>query len=225
MSEIILTMPAKLGDGLYSLMVGSWLHKKYNRSIHWVVPDTFGPFRYIESLLLAQEQTARVTLVPHKIENFGCGGQPYKFDPATFGIEGEYFNLGFRHSPNKFIPAFYAEEYGLGYDPDFTLVAKAHPDYLTDNVFRSSELAMQMIMPEIKALPNSIDLLELARIMVGAREIHSWYCGIAVLCWLARIPAHVYRVKEHAPMEYYFPNERNLTFHHLEKHPKDMVAK
>jgi hypothetical protein len=234
---IAITHTGKLGDFLYCLQVGSWLYKRYKRKIHWVLPNTFGPFRYIENLLLAQEQTSRVTLVDHQIENYGCGGQPYKFDPATFGIEGEYFNLGFRGYPNKFIPAFYAEEHGLGYDPDFVLKTaitafddRIKYDKLTrvaccddSGKWRSSELAMQMIMPDVQSLPTTFDLLSLAKLMVDAKEIHSWYSGIAVLCWLARIPAHVYRVKEHAPMEIYFPDERNLIFHLLDKHPKEMV--
>jgi hypothetical protein len=251
MNEIILTMPAKLGDGLYALMVGSWIYKKFGRKIHCVLPDSFGPFRYIKNLLLLQEQISRVTLVPHKIADFSCGGQPYQFDPAIYGVEGEYFNLGFRHGPDKFIPEFYAEEHGLGYDPDFTLkIFNEDPDHFTkdgkpkgliygvtgvdgssldctcmynnEKILRSSELAMQMLMPNVEPLPTSIDLLELVRMIAAAKEVHSWYCGIAVLCWLARIPAHVYRVPGHGAMDIYFPDKRTLTFHELPKHPKEM---
>jgi hypothetical protein len=249
MNTIILTHTGKLGDMLYSLMIGSWLWKNYNRKIHWVLPRSFGPFRFIENLLMLQSQTEKVTLVDHKIENFSCGGQPYKFDPMIYGIEGEYFNLGFRGYPDQFIPAFYAKEYGLGIDPDFVLKISdsgtigdgkpipegIHPLTNTSGavwfvgapnhqrVLRSSELAMQMLMPDVEPLPTSIDLLELVRLVAGAKEFHSWYCGIAVLCWLANLPAHVYRVRGHADTRMYFPFTRKLIIHELEVHPKDMV--
>jgi hypothetical protein len=228
MNEIILTHCGKLGDFLYSLMVGSWLFKNYQRKIHWVLPRSFGPFRYIENLLMAQEQTSRVTLVDHEIKNFDCGGQPYKFDPMRFGIMGEYFNLGFRGYPDKFVPAFYAEEYGLRFDPDFTLNlgTEAFESGLVDwsqKILRSCELAMQMHLPEVESIATQMDLLDLARKLATAKEFHTWYNGIAILCWLARIPAHVYRVPGHARLEQYFPDLRSLTIHELAVHPKEMV--
>jgi hypothetical protein len=225
MVEVILTHTGKLGDMLYSLMIGSWLYKRFDRKIHWVLPKSFGPFRYISNLLLAQEQTSAISLVDHKIENFSLGGQPYRFDPNTFGISGEYYNLGFRRAPDKFIPEFYAEEYRLHYDSNFKLeiCGAFRNNDLMSPILRSSELAMQMLMPNIEAIPNSVDLLFLAKTLAACKEFHSWYCGIAVLCWMANIPAHVYRVQGHPPNELYFPEPRNLTFHELTIHPKDMV--
>jgi len=225
MNEFILTHTGKLGDMLYSLMIGSWLYKKYDRKIHWVLPRSFGPFRYIEALLMAQKQTSRVTLVDHEIKDFSCGGQPYKFDPARFGIMGEYYNLGFRSYPGKFLPAFYAEEYGLGYDLDFTLSVSTEKFSIKYMALRSSELAMQMLMPNVAAMPTQMDLNVLANLAATIDEFHTWFNGLAVLCWLARIPAHVYRVKGHAPLDLYFPDRRNLIIHELPVHPKDMVAK
>ena len=95
----------------------------------------------------------------------------------------------------------------------------------SEGVMRSSELAMQMLMPDIPSLPTCIDLLQLAQIIERQKAFHSWYCGIAVLCWMARLPAHVYRVAEHASQHLYFPDPRKLTFHQLPVHPKDMVQK
>lgn len=225
MKEMILTHCGKLGDALFCLMIGQWLYKNYHRKIHWVLPRSFGPFRYIEPLLMAQEQTSRVTLVDHTIRDFSCGGQPYRFDPAIYGIMGEYFNLGFRGYPDKFLPAFYAEEHGLGYDPDFALNLGEWSSPTRGGRRRSSELAMQMLLPDVEPLPTALDLLELARMIASTDEVHTWFCGIAVLCWLARIPVIVYRVRGHAPLDLYFPDRRSLIIHELAVHPKDMTAK
>ena len=154
--------------------------------------------------------------------NYDSGGQPYQFNPATFGIEGEYYNFGFPRYPDKCLPAFYAEEYGLDYDRDFCLNyyipgTCLHP---TEERLRTSESAMARIRPDLEQLPTAIDLLDLTRRLASAQEIHSWFCGISVLCWFARIPCHVYRVPGHASKALYFPEDRSLIFHELEKIPE-----
>jgi hypothetical protein len=225
--EIILTHCGKLGDMLYSLPVASWLARERGCKSHWVLPTNFEPFNYIRNLLMLQPFVSRGTLVPHRVDNYDCGGQPYKFNPADFGIQGEYYNLGFRAYPNKFLPAFYAEEHGFGYDPDFRL--KIYPDdpremaSLTDRaltwregkpteILRTREGAMAKLVPGAEPLTPAMDLLELARRLAAAKEVHTWFCGIAVLCWFAGITATVYRVPGHAAIQLYFPEPRNLTF-------------
>jgi hypothetical protein len=118
---IILTHCGQLGDFIYSLPIASWLWKENGRKIHFVLPRDFGPFRSIETLLLLQPFTARVSLVDYRVAHYGHGGQPYKFNPAQFGLPGDYINLGLRGAPNRFITEFMADEYRLGWDEEFTL--------------------------------------------------------------------------------------------------------
>jgi len=210
--EIILTHAGKFGDMLYCLPIAAWLARQRGAQIHWVLPECFGPFRYISRLLMRQSLTSRVSLVPFKVENYDCGGQPYHFNPADYGYEGEYYNLGFRHYPTTFLPRFYAEEHGFGYDPHYTLDIGMAGLMGTDEVLRSSEGRMTKLLPDIEPLPTAIDLLTLARRIACAREFHSWFCGLAVLCWFARIPAYVYRMPGHASLDTYFPEGRTLTF-------------
>ena len=246
--EIILTMPAKLGDGLYSLMVGSWLYQTRGQKIHWVLSKNFGPFLYVSNLLRLQTMTSRVSLVDHKFDNFDCGGQPYKFDPwnfhddlvhekscPAFGLKrpsevdcicddpGEYYNLGFRHYPTCFLPQFYAEEYELGYDADFRMLIR-EPTWVGESdgfkaesgeVLRSSERSMERLAPQATSLPTHEDLLALVQRIQIAKEFHTWFCGMAVLCWMAGVSAHVYRVPGHAPLSLYFPDPRGLVFHEV----------
>lgn len=234
MKEIILTHTGKLGDFLYCLPIASWLARERGCKIHWVLPGSFNPFNFISNLLMLQPFTSRVSIVPFEIQNFDCGGQPYKFDPWQFqsplvpvtqermrGDEGEYYNLGFRSYPDKFISAFYAEEYGLGYDVDFELKIWDQASWLSGiinnlkentEILRTREAAMAKVAPGAEPLPPAVDLLDLARRLAAAKEVHSWYCGIAVLCWFARIPCHVYRVPGHASLDLYFPEPKTLTF-------------
>ena len=225
-NEIILTHTGKLGDFLYSLMVGSWLHKTRGAKIHWVLPQSFKPFSFIGPLLLAQEQTAAVSLVDYPVRNWECGGQPYRFNPADFGvIAGEYYNLGFRHYPEAFIPEFYASEHGFGVDYDFTL---SIPDKRAHNgggftgrgkSLRTRETAMERIAPGSEPIPAFIDLLDLAAGLKEADEVHSWFCGIAVLCWMARIRASVYWAPGHAYAPLFFPEPRTIKLVSLSRHP------
>lgn len=216
MNEIILTHAGKLGDFLYSLPVASWLARNRQASIHWVLPKAFGPFNYCERLLMNQPFTSRVSLVAHRIENYDCGGQPYQFNPADYGIQGEYYNIGFRGYPNKFLPAFYADEHGFGYDPHFRLriVGKITP---SEEKLRTREGAMIDLAPDAETLPPAVDLNDLALRLKGAKKVYSWYCGIAVLCWYADIPATVFRVPGHGAMQTYFPEPRSLQFVEVEK--------
>jgi hypothetical protein len=84
---------------------------------------------------------------------------------------------------------------------------------------------MEMLLPGIQPLPTEMDLLELARTVSVARKFHTWFCGMAVLCWMADLEAYVYRVPEHAGMEFYFPQHRRLTVRELPLHPKHLVGK
>ncbi len=127
---LLATHCGQLGDFVYTWPIAAKLHRDTGRQIHWVLPETFGPFRFIRELLELQSFTAGVTLVPHRIQHFGHGGQPYKFDPRPLldrdlarlgGLTGEYLNFGFRGPPDKFICDFIGEEHGLGWDPDWVL--------------------------------------------------------------------------------------------------------
>jgi hypothetical protein len=215
MGTVVLTHPGKLGDMLYALPVASWLYKERGLKTHWVLPMMFGPFQHIERLLQTQVFTEAVSLVKYTVRNYDCGGQPYKFNPNEYGVETDcWYNLGFRHYPSKFIPAFYAEEYGLGYDRNFVMLLRHdfHKTFRMDPDVRSCERAMERIIPHADPLPSAIDLLDLTKILHNAREVHLWFCGLAVLSWFCNLKATVYRVPGHGSLELYFPEPRRLKF-------------
>ena len=207
MNEIILTMPPKLGDSLYSLPVGQWLARTRDCKIHWVLGGSFNPFNFMTPLLMQQPFTSRVSVVPHKYLNYDCGGQPYKFNPADFGIEGDYYNIGFRGYPDKYISAYYAEEHGFNYDRDFR-INLGGPVIHTPEVLRSTEGAMAKLVPYATPMGTHEDLLTLARRMAGAKETNVWFCGLAILCAMSGIKVRVHRVPGHAYIPlYYTPDQ------------------
>jgi hypothetical protein len=211
-NEIILSHCGKLGDFLYCLPIGEWIHRTTVRKIHWVLPRCFGPFNYIENLLLAQPMTARVSLVDHKVRDYNCGGQPYRFNVKDFGIEGEYYNLGFRHYPTSYCSKFYAEEYGFDYVRDYR-INLGEPLPKTLEVLRSTEGPMAKFAPHAKPLPTNMDLLALARRMQAAKEANTWFCGLAILCCMSGIPVIVHRVPGHASIPLYYEGDcRHVTF-------------
>jgi hypothetical protein len=202
--EILLTHCGKLGDFMYCLPIAEWFYRQHGRKTHWVLPEGFGPFRYIERLLMMQDHCARVSLVPFKVQDYDCGGQPYHFNPAEFGIDGDYYNLGFRHYPNAYLSQFYSEEYGLEYIRDYRINI-GNSIEASDEILRTSESRMALLAPHAKPLPTVVDLLDLIRRLAAAKERHSWFCGIAVLMYFAGLPQTVYRVNGHAAREMYFP--------------------
>jgi hypothetical protein len=210
---------------LYALPVAEWFWRTHGRKVHWVLPHGFGPFHYIRDLLLLQEHCHDVTLVHHALANLDAGGQPYRFDPSIFGLDGEYFNLGFRGYPTKFIPEFYAEEHGFGFVPGYRLRLWSERgaievadqlQRMSEEVLRSGETAMVKFAPHATPLPLVMDLLGLARAVSMAKEFHTWFCGLAVLAYMANVPQHVYRVPGHAPRQLYFPDDHNITWHEVQ---------
>lgn len=222
---IILTHCGKLGDMLYALPIAEWFYRQHGRRVHWVLPSCFGPFNYIEALLRLQPHCADVTLCGHKLANLDAGGQPYRFNPADYGIpcgpHGEgYFNLGFRGYPDRFISAYYAAEHGLDYVRGYRLELGSFGAAGKPQILRSAETAMAQFAPQATPLPTVLDLLDLVRRVALAEEFHTWYCGLAVLAWFAGIPQHVYRVPGHAARELYFPadyfaGEQRIIWHEV----------
>lgn len=214
---MILTHCGKLGDFLYSLPIAEWFHKVRGHKVHWVLPRCFLPFQKIESLLRLQPHCENVTLVDFKVRDWDHGGQPYKFNPADYGIEGDYFNLGFRSYPNCFIPAFYAAEYQLGFVEGYRMKIWESDEqpFPTGEVLRSNESGLDRHVNGAVRLPDFDDLLFVAQRISKAREFHTWYCGLAVLAYMAGIPQHVYRQRGHADNRMYFPDATNITWHNI----------
>lgn len=209
---MILTHAGKLGDFLYCLPIAAWLHRVKGWRIHWVLPNTFHPFNYLTPLLMAQPFTSRVTMVPYVIDNFMCGGQPYRFDPAQFGVEGMYVNLGFRGYPDRYVSQYYADEYGWDYEREYR-INLGEPLPKTDEILRSSERHLGAWAPQATEMGKSEDLLALARRMQAAHQVHTWFCGLAILCYMSGIPVIVHRVPGHASIPLYYEGDcRHVLF-------------
>lgn len=198
---IILTHCGKLGDFLYCLPIAAWLYNTHRAKIHFVFPECFPPFHHIKRLLHTLPFTDRVSLVGHQCRDFDAGGQPYKFNPADFGIEGEYYNLGIRHYPNKFMTAFCAEEHGFDWDRGFRLDVGAV--IRTDKILRSEQGEVAALAPQSEPYPIPIDLLELAQMLLAAKERWVWYSGPAALMYLMRIPFNLVWEQGHPSRDLY----------------------
>lgn len=203
---IILTHCGKLGDFLYSLPIASWLWKTRGQKIHWVLPWGFAPFNDLYRLLYNLPFTERLTLVAHPIYLHGHGGQPYKFNPATYGVpEGEYYNIGFRGYPDKFITAYYAEEHGFDWDRDFVLdFGEVAP---TERILRTEQWELAEILPHAETWQVPMCLYELGQMLKAAKERHTWYSGPAAMMFLARMPFYLHYEPAHPPRRLFLPEE------------------
>ena len=203
-NSIILTNCGKLGDFLYCLPIASWIYKTKGKKIHWVLPQAFEPFNHIDKLLRSLPFTEKITHVNHPIY-FGHGGQPYKFDPMLYGIKSdEYYNLGFRSYPDKFITKFYAEEYGLGWDKDF--VIDFGPVNASQKILRSEQFEVAERCPHAEVWSIPMDIYELGQTLTAAKERHLWHSGPATMMYIARIPFYLYYDRGH-PRHLYLPDE------------------
>lgn len=206
---MIVTHSGKLGDFICALPVASWIYKQSGQKVDFMLPAEFPPFQKIESLLKMQPMTGQVRLVNFRPRHYRRGGQPYRLIPACFGWKGDYINLGFRNYtgkgfwkwkddlPDKFIPEYYAEEYGLEWDRDFVLeLGEVDP---VDFEVQTEQLNI----PGAKVIDLNNDILANARLMKAARVAHSYFCGMSAILYFARVPFVLYRSWQNPRTEFY----------------------
>lgn len=126
---MILTNVSRMGDFLLTLPVASQLYKLTGEKVHYVLTDRFNPYKSLESLLLYQPFIEKVSYVNVGTDAF----VDWQFSPEEFGIVGEYRNIGFPTYPHCYLPEYFGELVGCGYDVDF-LLAAPEPNYLYKDV-------------------------------------------------------------------------------------------
>jgi hypothetical protein len=130
---MIFTHTGLMGDFVQTWPIASWYYKQTGEKITFVLADV-PCFKNIDELLLNQPFTKNLIKIPFPVKHWGMGGQPYKFNPAEYGIVGEYINLGFRDWPReKWIPYFVAAEYNLGVDLDYVIYVEGE-ESSTNNI-------------------------------------------------------------------------------------------
>lgn len=141
---MIFTHTGLMGDFVQTWPIASWYYKQTGKKITFVLADV-PCFKDIDQLLLKQPFTERLIKVPHVVEHFGRGGQPYKFNPSDFGVHGEYINLGFRGwpepevNPRNWAPYYVADEYGFDVDLDYVIEIDGIPNSTDDIIINTFE--------------------------------------------------------------------------------------
>jgi hypothetical protein len=214
LNPLILTHCGKLGDFVYAWPIAAWIHRQTGRKIHWVLPRGFTPFRRVESLLMLQTFSERLTLVDFPVRCQGCGGQPYRFYPADYGVAGDYINLGFRWWADKFVTPYQAEEHGLGWDADWVLEMGSPEPRQEGEAVVATEQACIPVKPEAR-LDLKQDVLFNVRRMAAARERHCFFSGMAAILYFARVPFVLYREPWQPKVEYYFPDRSRFELRQL----------
>lgn len=191
---MIFTHTGKLGDFIFSLPVANWYYKISGEKIHYVISEDVAFFKdVIPEFCKYVNCVDRVSVVPHRVIHYDCGGQPYRFNPADFGIKGKYFNLGYRHFPYKYCAPFMADEHG--FDVDYDNLFNIEPDLtLKDIKVYTNErnyIAPLVNKDEYAELSFKDPLhVNVAKIL-GAKEVRTFHSGFAALCDLL-VPEKLY---------------------------------
>jgi hypothetical protein len=202
---ITLTHCGKLGDFIYCQPIASWLYKTTGKKIHWVLPNNFKPFTQIESLLRLQPYHGKLSLVPFPVKTWGCGGQPYKFDPRKFGVDCKsYYNLGFRWWPKKSVVEYQAEEHGFGWDKDFKLIISAKRQFIEPIV------GTEYFSGRMPVIDLNQDILYNARRMATADICHCNFSGMAAIMYFSRIYFNLHREPWQPKTSSYFPDSNRF---------------
>lgn len=197
---MILTHCGKLGDFIYAWPIASWLYKTAGHKIHFVLPRCFKPFTQIESLLKLQDFFGQLTLVDHKVKTYGCGGQPYRFDPADYGIEDKYYNIGFNTWPNKYVTEYQAEEHGFGYDKEWKLNLGQY------NCKPEEIVVTEQLSPWSARINLNESILFNARRLASAKKRCCFFSGMAAILYFAQVKFDLFREPWQPDPALYFPD-------------------
>jgi hypothetical protein len=206
---MIITHPGKLGDFIYTLPIASWIWKKTGQLITFVLPATFPPLVSLQSLLLSFPFTVKVLYITDwHIDNYNCGGQPYKIKLSKSIAKDEMvINFGLRGYPNKFITEFIAEEYGFHYDKDFLVNVSGVEDNHSNTDFVTENLPIPARTEnEIIKLDLSKDILQNFRTALGCEQVHCLYSGFAALMYFSGKKFKLYREANRPSNDIFFPD-------------------
>jgi hypothetical protein len=193
---MIFTNVSRLGDFLLLWPVASWYYKETGDKIHWVLSDNFPIYRKIENLMMLQEMTKKVSYVD--VGTNAGDTNDWKFNPSSFGIEGDYYNFGFFSHPQEYMPNFYAKEYGFGVDNDFVINLGDEESYKNKDEYAVWLEASSYWNTKIKkyAPKNSIELnsdfVHDAKLAKYASDIYCTMGGFAVLMDLCNVKCKLF---------------------------------
>ena len=205
---MILTHCGKLGDFVYTWPIAQWVYETTGDKVDFVLPKCFKPFRFVKSLLEIQEFTGTVNFVSFRPLTYGCGGQPYRFNPRDYGYPGDYINLGFRTWPNKYVTEFQAEEHGLKYCSNWKLNL-GEPEKPLLVVCATEQPCISAKTGE--RIDLELDVLYNARRMARSTVRKCYFSGMAAILYLAQVPFYLFKESWQPCTDLYFPDRSRFT--------------
>jgi hypothetical protein len=189
-----------LGDMFLCLPVLSWHYKTFNQKVTFALSTHFPYSRDAQELLEMQECIEKVIYFDYTPEiheyreSDKVMGQYHILSSALNEFNDEVISLGFHGWPDKYIPEFYAEEYGLGVDYDFKLNYGTPNYWYHDHIVKIDKFEKPQLLDVDGinlACDNSIIMnLQLA---AGAKEVITFTTGFSIMATLARIPIILYQ--------------------------------
>jgi hypothetical protein len=195
---MIFTNVSRLGDFLLLWPVASWYYKETGDRIHWVLSDNFPLYHKIEKIIMLQDMTEKVSYV-----NVGTNAgdiNDWKFNPADFGINGDYYNFGFFSHPSEYMPNFYAKRYDFGVDYEFIINLGDENDYKNKNEYnvwidsspyREEKGKLKKYVPS-ESIELKSDFLSDAKLSKYASNVYCTMGGFTVLMDMCDVKCKIF---------------------------------
>lgn len=197
MNKVIFTNCGLLGDMFLCLPVLSWYYKEYNKKITFALSTHFPYAKNAEEILRMQDCIEDVLYF-----DYGDGAHENRTSDnlGQYHIKKEMFDcdtlisLGFHKWPDKYLPEFYAEEYGFGVDYDFKL-NYGEPDYhYKDHIIKLDKFESPRLLDiDGLNLPSNNTIVSNLQLAAGAKKVITWTTGASIMLTLARIPITLYQ--------------------------------
>ncbi len=180
-----------MGDLLCTLPVVSSYYKLTGDKPLFLTVEYCEP---LVELLNLQECIDRAITVPHPIEDFSQGGQPWKIEPELYGYQCDtLYSLGFESWPYPTVSDYVSRRTGLAIDTEFVLhVPVTEQDIEKNKNILYTDRQMYVDRYGATLIDSTGSFLRaLIAIKASGRFIGA-FSSLAAACALARIRADVF---------------------------------
>jgi len=179
---------------------------------------------------MLQEFSHGLTFVDFPVKTYGCGGQPYHFNPCDYGVPGTYHNLGFQWwSKGEFVTEYQAKEHNFGWDEDYVLNTGIDPAVYDGDDKKEEIVGTEqswLRLGQEQRLDLSKDVLFNVQRMAFAGKRYCLFSGMAAILYFARMPFYLFREPWQPSLDAYFPDRRRYKLVQLdENHIPDDIKR
>lgn len=138
---MIFTTVSKVGDSILLCPLASEHYKRTGEKITWLLTKSY---KFHETLLKPFLEMQLFTDSVHLVDSGHNAflDSHWRYNPEKFGFSGEYKNFGLPKWPDKYLSAYYSENFDMPWDSEFI------PNYINEFVESKNSVILPLDDPQ-----------------------------------------------------------------------------